>query len=143
VLAARISSLELVDARRIVSARDRAYFKDLGDAMQRLREVNRASPIPGLAVATRYFSVEGTVSYGPARLAARALVRRDPGRLEVLWTEETGEDAAPAPLPARRPRRDSALDFEVLDEQRGSSSAARPRWAICRAFPRRAHHRGA
>ncbi len=90
VLAARIASLELVDARRIVSARDRAYFKDLGDAMQRLHEVNPRISDSGLAVATRYFSVEGTVSYGPARLAARALVRRDPGRLEVLWTREMG-----------------------------------------------------
>jgi general secretion pathway protein K len=90
VLAARISSLELVDARRIVAARDRAHYKDLGDAMQRLREVNPRVTENGLAVATRYFSVEGTVSYGPARLAARALVRRDPGRLEVLWTRETG-----------------------------------------------------
>ena len=90
VLAARISSLELVDARRIVAARDRAHYKDLGDAMQRLREVNPRVTESGLAVATRYFSVEGTVSYGPARLAARALVRRDPGRLEVLWTRETG-----------------------------------------------------
>jgi len=90
VLAARISSLELVDARRIVAARDRAHYKDLGDAMQRLREVNPRVTENGLAVATRYFSVEGTVSYGPARLAARALVRRDPGRLEVLWTREIG-----------------------------------------------------
>ena len=90
VLTARIASLELVDARRIVSARDRAYFKDLGDAMQRLHEVNPRIADTGLAVATRYFSVEGTVSYGPARLAARALVRRDPGRLEVLWTREMG-----------------------------------------------------
>jgi general secretion pathway protein K len=90
VIAARISGLELVDARRIVSARDRAYFKDLGDAMQRLHEVNPRITETGLAVATRYFSVQGTVSYGPARLAARALVRRDPGRLEVLWTRETG-----------------------------------------------------
>ena len=90
VLAARISTLELVDARRIVAARDRAHYKDLGDAMQRLREVNPRVTESGLAVATRYFSVEGTVSYGPARLAARALLRRDPGRLEVLWTREAG-----------------------------------------------------
>jgi general secretion pathway protein K len=90
VLTARIAGLELVDARRIVAARDRAFFKDLGDAMQRLREINPAISDAGLAVATRYFSVEGTVSYGPARLAARALVRRDVGKLEVLWTRETG-----------------------------------------------------
>jgi hypothetical protein len=41
-----------------------------------------------LAVATRYFSVEGAVSYAGARLRARALVRRDAGRLEVVSLQE-------------------------------------------------------
>ena len=90
VLAARIADLPLVDARRLVSSRDRAYFKDLGDAVQRLREASPRATDAGLAVATRYFSVEGTVSYGPARLTARALVRRDANRLEVLWMKEAG-----------------------------------------------------
>jgi general secretion pathway protein K len=90
LLAARIVDLSLVDARRLVSSRDRAYFKDLGDAVQRLRQASPQATDAGLAVATRYFSVEGTVSYGPARLTARALVRRDANRLEVLWMKETG-----------------------------------------------------
>ena len=90
VLAARIADLPLVDARRLVSSRDRAYFKDLGDAVQRLRQASPQATDTGLAVATRYFSVEGMVSYGPARLTARALVRRDANRLEVLWMKETG-----------------------------------------------------
>jgi general secretion pathway protein K len=90
VLAARIAGLPLVDARRMVSSRDRAYFKDLGDAVQRLREASPQATDAGLSVTTRYFSVEGTVSYGPARLTARALVRRDASRLEVLWMKETG-----------------------------------------------------
>lgn len=89
VLAARITGLELPDARRIVSARDRAYFKDLGDALTRLREVAPRATDSGLAVSTRYFSVDGVVSYGPARLAARALVRRDgAAQTEVLWMKE-------------------------------------------------------
>lgn len=88
VLSARIAGLELTDARRIVAARDRAYFKDMGDAMQRLREVAPGAADTGLAVTTRYFSVDGVVSYGPARLAAHALVRREPVSLEVLWMKE-------------------------------------------------------
>lgn len=88
VLSARISGLELTDARRIVSARDHAYFKDMGDALQRLRVVVPSLTDSGLAVTTRYFSVDGTVSYGPARLAAHALVRRDTATLEVLWMKE-------------------------------------------------------
>ena len=88
VLCARITGLELTDARRIVSARDRAYFKDLGDALAQLRQAAPNATETGLSVTTRYFSVEGIVSYGPARLAGHALVRRDPGALEVLWMKE-------------------------------------------------------
>jgi general secretion pathway protein K len=90
MLAARITGLELVDARRLVASRDRTPFKDLADAMQRVRQGSPGASETGLAVATRYFSVEGVVSYGPARLAARALVKREAGRLEILWMKETG-----------------------------------------------------
>ena len=69
---------------------DRAYFKDMGDALARLREAVPSVADTGLAVTTRYFSVEGMVSYGPARLAAHALVRREPVTLEVLWMKEAG-----------------------------------------------------
>jgi len=88
VLSARIGGLELTDARRIVAARDRAYFKDMGDALARLREAVPSVTEAGLSVTTRYFSVDGLVTYGPARLAAHALVRREPVTLEVLWMKE-------------------------------------------------------
>jgi general secretion pathway protein K len=88
VLCARIPGLELTDARRIVLARDHAYFKDMGDALARLRAVVPSVTDAGLSVTTRYFSVDGLVSYGPARLAAHALVRREPVTLEVLWMKE-------------------------------------------------------
>lgn len=89
LLAARIPALTLIDAKRLVASRDRAYFKDLGDAISRLRDAVPTASDSGLAVATKYFSVEGTVTYGRARLAARALVKRDAGRLEVLWLKES------------------------------------------------------
>jgi len=88
VLVARVPGLTLIDAKRLVASRDRAYFKDVGDAVQRLREAVPTASDSGLVVATHYFTVEGTVTYGRARLAARALVKRDAGRLEVLWMKE-------------------------------------------------------
>ena len=60
-----------------------AYVDDLREAVPSVADT-------GLAVTTRYFSVEGMVSYGPARLAAHALVRREPVTLEVLWMKEAG-----------------------------------------------------
>jgi len=88
LLAARINDLELLDAKRLVASRDRAHFKDLGDAIQRVRQLVPQASENGLAVTTRYFSVDGTVSFGSARVSARALVRRDPNRLEVIWLKE-------------------------------------------------------
>ena len=88
VLSARIPALDLGDARTLVAGRDRVYFRDLGDARQRLSDAGVQTDGAGLAVATRYFRVNGTVSYGPARLGARALVKRDAARLEVLWMKE-------------------------------------------------------
>jgi general secretion pathway protein K len=88
VLAARISDLELLDAKRLVASRDRAHFKDLGDAMQRLRQVAPQASENGLAVTTRYFTVDGTVTFGSARVSARALVRREATRIEVIWLRE-------------------------------------------------------
>lgn len=91
VLASQFAEFGVLDARRVVAARENAYFKDLGDARSRLTDAGAtdAASVP-LAVATRYFAVEGNVSYGNARLRARALVKREGNRLDVLWLKELG-----------------------------------------------------
>lgn len=91
VLAAQFADFSVLDARRVVAARERAFFKDLGDARSRLTDAGApaAGNVP-LAVATRYFGIEGNVSYGNARLRARALVKREGNRLDVLWLKELG-----------------------------------------------------
>ena len=89
VLTSQFAQLGILEARRVVAARERAYFKDLGDVRARLIDAGAtaAGDVP-IAVATRYFAIEGMVSYGNARLHARALVRRDGNRIEVLWLKE-------------------------------------------------------
>jgi general secretion pathway protein K len=91
VLAAQFDDFSVIDARRVVAARERAFFKDLGDARARLTDAGAANAanVP-LAVATHYFAIEGNVAYGHARLRARALVKRDGTRLDVLWLRELG-----------------------------------------------------
>jgi general secretion pathway protein K len=91
VLAAQFADFSVLDARRVVTAREQAFFKDLADARSRLTDagVTDAGNTP-LAVATRYFGIEGNVMYGNARLRARALVKRDGARLDVLWLKELG-----------------------------------------------------
>jgi general secretion pathway protein K len=88
LLAARIPGLELVDAKRLVTSRDRAYYKDVADALERLRQVAPKTTDNRIAVTSSYFSIDGTVTYGAARLGARALVRRQAARVELLWLRE-------------------------------------------------------
>ena len=77
VLAAQVPGLGVSDARRIAAARDSAYFRDTGEVRARLAQAGVPANDAELAVATRYFSVEGVVTYGNARLHARALLKRE------------------------------------------------------------------
>jgi general secretion pathway protein K len=91
VLAAQFPDFNVLDARRVVNAREQAFFKDLGDARARLVDAGATSaPETPMAVATRYFSIEGNIAYGNARLRARALVKREGNRLDVVWLREIG-----------------------------------------------------
>jgi len=91
VLASQFADFGLLDSRRVVAERERAFFKDLGDARARLTDAGAAAAagVP-LAVSTRYFAIEGNVVYGNARLRARALVKREGNRLDVVWLREIG-----------------------------------------------------
>jgi general secretion pathway protein K len=90
ILSSQFALLPLIDARRVVAGRERAYFKDLGDVRSRLIEAGAAPGDTQLAVASRYFTIEGNVVYGNARLRARALVKREGVNLQVLWLKEIG-----------------------------------------------------
>jgi general secretion pathway protein K len=79
VLAAQVPGLGVSDARRIAAGRDSAYFRDLAEVRARLAQAGVPANDAELAVATRYFSVEGMVTYGGARLRARALLKREAG----------------------------------------------------------------
>jgi general secretion pathway protein K len=88
VLAARFENLTLADARRLVASRDRAYFKDRGDVLNRIGELKLLASDQEISVATAFFSVDGTVSFRRARLHAQALLRRESSRIEVIWLQE-------------------------------------------------------
>jgi general secretion pathway protein K len=88
VLAARFENLSLSDAQRLAASRDRAYFKDRADVLNRLGELRLDATPQEIGVATRFFSVDGAVSYRRARLRTQALLRRDTNRVETLWMKE-------------------------------------------------------
>ena len=88
VLAARMDGLRLVDAQRLVASRDRAAFKDLTDVVSRLGDVSLTAPAGTVVVASRFFVLEGSIEYRRARLHHRALLKREAGRVDVVWQRE-------------------------------------------------------
>jgi general secretion pathway protein K len=88
VLAARFENLALADARRLAASRDRAYFKDRTDVLTRIPQLKLQATEAEIATATRFFAVDGTVSYRRARLRTQALLRREAGRVEAVWLRE-------------------------------------------------------
>jgi general secretion pathway protein K len=88
VLAARIENLALADARRLIASRDRAFFKDQADVLSRIGNLKLQASNTEIAVATRFFSVDGTVTYRRARLRSQALLRRGANRVEAVWLRE-------------------------------------------------------
>lgn len=88
VLAARFENLALADARRLAASRDRTYFKDRTDVLSRIPQLKLQATDAEIATATRFFAVDGTVSYRRARLRTQALLRREAGRVEAVWLRE-------------------------------------------------------
>lgn len=88
VLAARFERLALTDAQRLTASRDRAYFKDRTDVLNRISQLNLQATEQEISVSTRFFSVDGTVTYQRARLHSQALLKRDARRIEAVWLRE-------------------------------------------------------
>jgi general secretion pathway protein K len=88
VLAARFENLALADARRLIASRDRAFFKDRTDVLTRIAQLKLQASDAEIAVATRFFAVDGTVSYRRARLRTEALLRREANRVDAVWLRE-------------------------------------------------------
>ncbi|MHA6846456.1 type II secretion system minor pseudopilin GspK [Ralstonia syzygii] len=93
VLAAVIPSLSLDRARALVQARDRAYFRNIGDVTNQLRGIapgaDNAAAANLLDVQTHYFLVYGMARHERAQVGQVALVSRsDPvnnNATRIVW----------------------------------------------------------
>lgn len=79
VLAARFENLPLERARALVESRQRAWFVQVSDALNRLPGLVLLAPQNSVAVATSYFQVEGAVRQGRVELNVRANLERGSG----------------------------------------------------------------
>lgn len=88
VLAARFDGLALADARRLVAGRDRAYFKDINDLATRIPGLQLTGGMSQTTVATQFFLLHGMVQFRRAHLQALVLLKREGGKVDVVWTRE-------------------------------------------------------
>jgi len=84
VLAAVVPELELNDARILVAARERAWFRDLADFSARL-PAGAQPPETGLDVRSRHFAVIGRSGFGSAVVRMEVLLDRRETWPTILW----------------------------------------------------------
>lgn len=85
VLAATLDGLSLDAARNLVAARERAWFRNLGDLAGRLPEGAGLPAGRVLDVRSRYFLVTITAAYGDAVLNLQAMLDRESNWPAILW----------------------------------------------------------
>ncbi len=85
VLAAVLEGLSLDAARNLVAARERAWFRNLGDLQGRLPEGARLPASGRFDVRSQYFLVTVTAAYGDAVLNLQAMLDRESNWPTILW----------------------------------------------------------
>ena len=85
MLAAVLDGLSLDAARNLVAARERAWFRNLGDLQGRLPEGAGLPAGRVLDVRSRYFLVTVTAAYGDAVLNLQAMLDRESNWPSILW----------------------------------------------------------
>ncbi|MDR2837719.1 MAG: type II secretion system minor pseudopilin GspK [Azonexus sp.] len=91
VLAARIETLSLDDARALVMRRQRVWFRNIGDLKTALDGRDLGQSEKKLAVNSSYFLVSGQVRLDRASRMIEALIERtEATNPHVLWIRENG-----------------------------------------------------
>ena len=76
VLAARFDNLPIERARLLVKSRERVYFNQISDAMNRLPGPALTAPQSSVATMTQFFQIEGLVRQQRVELSLRATIER-------------------------------------------------------------------
>jgi general secretion pathway protein K len=99
VIYASVPGLDMADAQRIVTERDRAYFRTVADAAKLVGDIAGQLGDGQLSVATRYFEVRGRLRLDKTIVEERSVVQRDGLDVKTLWRER----GVLAPLQAAPP----------------------------------------
>lgn len=87
VIYASVPGLDMADAQRIVTERDRAYFRTVADAAKLVGDIAGQLGDGQLSVATRYFEVRGRLRLDKTIVEERSVVQRDGLDVKTLWRE--------------------------------------------------------
>lgn len=87
VIYAATPGLGMADARRLLAAREHAYFRSLADARQALGAEAGQFSEGRHAVSSRFFEVRGRLRLGASVMEERSLLRRDGAAVRVMARE--------------------------------------------------------
>ena len=85
VLAAAVKELDLPGARRLVTDRERVYFKDLADFNTKVGSNPQSEENAQLSLDSDWFLVRGLIRFGRVESLTETLLRREPSKVEVIW----------------------------------------------------------
>ena len=89
IIAARIETLSLSDATALVASRERAFFIDGADFINRLQSRQISLSGNDVSVTTNYFLVNGRIRLNRALLETQALIERNTGsKPKIVWVRE-------------------------------------------------------
>jgi general secretion pathway protein K len=103
VIYAATPGLAMADARRLLAAREHAYFRSLADARQSIGAAAGQFSEGRHAVSSRFFEVRGRLRLGASVMEERSILRRDGLSVRTLARERRVFAETPAPPIAQGP----------------------------------------
>jgi general secretion pathway protein K len=100
VLYACIPGIEMADAQKLVTQRDRTHFATLADAAQLLGAAAGALNADQHGVSSRFFEVRGRLRLNQTVVQERSVVQREGLDVRVLWRERGVPPALPGQTPS-------------------------------------------
>jgi general secretion pathway protein K len=102
VIYASTPKLDMTDAQRLVSARDRKHFSTLAEADQQLGGTEVKFSDAQHAIASRFFEVTGQLRLEQTLVQERSVLQRDGLQVRTLWRDR-GVVISPPPQAGGRP----------------------------------------
>ncbi len=106
VIYASTPDLELVDAQKLVAARERNHFRNLGEASQQIGGAAVRFDEGRHSVVSRFFEVRGRLRLDQTMVQERSVLQRDGLNVRTLWRDRgvVADVAIPLPVAGSAPR---------------------------------------